>query len=337
MTALSLTAHAWSTDVAASSDILTLAQDVSKAKAALDDAQQTAQQTATQAANKVQTLFRSDPWRWGHIFASIAVVMGLLFADVVRPGSLERGGKRDVSPFGAHIWFLCALLVIGMQMVAGGFLSLLPEHVRGAEGSVQRQAVFHGVIDIVSIVTAYLLARLINASTKTSGLAVTARSIAIGLGGFILAWPIVQASSFLWLELNRRFEGPQPSDSIAHHTLRLLVDNRENPWAWALAAIAVIGAPIVEECIYRGFLQSAILRLTERPWTAIIVSSGLFAGMHLIGPTPVPWYSAATIGVLGLCMGIAYERTKELGVPITMHVLFNLGNVILALYATRGS
>ena len=30
-------------------------------------------------------------------------------------------------------------------------------------------------------------------------------------------------------------------------------------------------------------------------------------------------------------MGIAFERTKEIGVPITMHVLFNLANVVLAM------
>jgi membrane protease YdiL (CAAX protease family) len=35
--------------------------------------------------------------------------------------------------------------------------------------------------------------------------------------------------------------------------------------------------------------------------------------------------------MLGLAMGIAFERTKRLGVPIIMHICFNGLNVALAL------
>jgi membrane protease YdiL (CAAX protease family) len=30
-------------------------------------------------------------------------------------------------------------------------------------------------------------------------------------------------------------------------------------------------------------------------------------------------------------MGVAYERTRRLGVPMTMHALFNLGNVVVGM------
>jgi membrane protease YdiL (CAAX protease family) len=301
------------------------------AKTALNQAQQ----VASKAANDLSGLVRSDPWRWWHIIGAGVAVMILLFSDILRPGSLERSGKRDVQPFGAHVWFLCALLVLGMQMVAGGFATLLPEKWMGAPDSVQHKAVLSSVVYGVSILSAILLAKLIGASSKNAGLVFSARSIAWGLMAFVLAWPIVQSSSFLWLELNQRFSGPEPTTSLAHSTLQLLVDNRENPWAWTLAGLAIIAAPVVEEMVYRGFLQSAILRLTEKPWTSIIVSAALFAGVHMVGKEPPPWYAAATVGVLGVCMGIAYERTKEIGVPITMHVLFNLSNVLLALYTTK--
>jgi membrane protease YdiL (CAAX protease family) len=109
-----------------------------------------------------------------------------------------------------------------------------------------------------------------------------------------------------------------------------------------MAVMAIIAAPVVEEIIYRGFIQSSILKLTSRPWTSIFITSIIFAGAHMLPAILValdkgqsltgviPWYSAATVGVLGLCMGIAFERTKEIGVPITMHVIFNAMNVALA-------
>ena len=35
--------------------------------------------------------------------------------------------------------------------------------------------------------------------------------------------------------------------------------------------------------------------------------------------------------VLSIGLGIAFERTKRIGVPILMHVLFNAGNVAITL------
>ncbi|MFO0831843.1 MAG: CPBP family intramembrane glutamic endopeptidase [Phycisphaerales bacterium] len=292
---------------------------------------------ATKAANDFSKLIKSDPWRYGHIIAASVCVLGLLFADVVRPGSLERAGKRDVSTFGPHIWFLCGVLVTGMQMVAGGFNTMLPEKWLGDADSIQGDAVKSTVIYAVSILTAYLLAKLISASAKGAGLAFTARSTAWGLMAFVLAWPIVQASSFAFLAMNTKFKGPEPGSNIAHDTLAKLVEHKNDPWAWLLAGLAVIAAPVVEEIVYRGFLQSSILRMTEKPWISILVTSALFASVHMVGKHPVPWFAAATVGVLGMCMGIAYERTKEIGVPITMHVLYNLTNVILAMYTSKGA
>ena len=233
---------------AASRAILTLAQDAPAPQPQPENrALDQAADAVTKAAGNVSTLIKSDPWRWGHIIAAVVAVLGLLFADIIRPGSLERGGKRDVSTFGAHIWFLCGVLVLGMQTVAGQFALFLPETWSGPKGSVQSTAILQGVTYSVSILCAYLLSKLISASAKNAGLAFTARSTAWGLMAFVLAWPVVQASSFLWLELSKRFHGPEPVSNIAHDTLSQLVANKGDPWAWVLAGLAIIAAPVVED------------------------------------------------------------------------------------------
>ncbi len=105
---------------------------------------------------------------------------------------------------------------------------------------------------------------------------------------------------------------------------------------WALIAAAVVGAPLVEEMIYRVFLQSSISRATGLPWVGILAAAVVFAVAHAVGPAEqrVPWYAAVPIGVLGLACGLAYERTKRLLVPITMHACFNAMNVAMAMWAT---
>ncbi len=299
--------------------------------------------TAKDAAAKFTKLFQSNPWVWGHIVAAGLVITGLLLADIIRPGSLERSGKRTLEPHSAALWFSCAILVAGAQVIGGEFSKFLPAEYRGAIDTPQSTAMFAGFQYLSAIIVAIILARLISGSSKNCGLAFTARSLVWGTGAGLLAWPIVIASGFAFAMIHMGVT-KEKIETLGHPTLQMLLNNKDNPWAWSLASMAIIAAPVVEEVIYRGFIQSAILKATSRPWTSIILSSIIFAAAHMLPAIfaaiqgggdiskAIPWYSAATVGVLGLCMGVAFERTKEIGVPITMHVIFNATNVALAVF-----
>ena len=118
---------------------------------------------------------------------------------------------------------------------------------------------------------------------------------------------------------------------MAHPTLELMTNNPYVVWVWAIIGGAVIGAPFVEELIYRVFLQGAMLKWLKSPWLSIILTSLIFAGMHRLASPPIPWHALVTIFAVGMTCGIAYERTRRVGVPIMMHICFNALNVILAL------
>lgn len=320
--------------------VLTLAAPALGQEPNVDKAIDTATQATTKAANQFADLLKSDPWQWGHLIAAGVALTILLFADVIRPGSLERAGKRSVEPHSSMIWLLCAFLVLGMQIVGSGFVPLLPAEWLGGD-SLQRSAISQGVQYAAAIITAFVLCRLITGGSKGAGLSFSFRSLAWGALAALAAWPIVIAASIGFVALHVQLGNEPPTTNLGHPTLQLIVEHRNNPWAWAIAGLAIIAAPIVEEVVYRGFVQSAFLKATGKPWTSIILASMVFAGVHLLpwtaaGPA-IPWYSVATIGVLGIAMGVAFERTKEVGVPITMHVLFNLTNVLIALWGTRGS
>ncbi len=151
-----------------------------------------------------------------------------------------------------------------------------------------------------------------------------------GLGWFLLAAPVVIAVSLLAVLAARVSSGVVP-EPVAHDLLRQILDHRASPWAWGLVAAAVVGAPIVEEVVYRALFQSAILKATGRPWVAIAITSILFVAAHLSPGAGVPVHALATLAALSVCMGVAYEHTRSLIVPITMHVCFNAANVVLAL------
>ena len=211
-------------------------------------------------------------------------------------------------------------------------MRFVPEQYTSTVESFQYKVLQLGAVYAFSLFAALLLARLIARSCEGAGLTASARSVVWGVTAFLLSWPVVTAAGQGFVAIQTKQTGSAPPN-IAHPALKELLEQRSSPYAWAMIFLLVVAAPIIEEIIYRGFVQSAFLRLTGWPWISAILSSAVFAGVHMLPGNPLPWYSAATVGVLGLCMAIAYERTKEIGVPITMHVLFNAVNVALA-YAT---
>ena len=80
---------------------------------------------------------------------------------------------------------------------------------------------------------------------------------------------------------------------------------------------AVFFFPLIEELFFRGFLLTFLKNYTST-WLAIVLSAGVFAFAHLnLGAALPLWF-------LGIVLGVAYEHTGSLLVPIGIHACFNL-------------
>jgi membrane protease YdiL (CAAX protease family) len=90
-------------------------------------------------------------------------------------------------------------------------------------------------------------------------------------------------------------------------------------------AIVVIG-PIVEELLFRGYLQTALSKRMKQ-WLAIVVASCAFAAIHL-QPAAFPM-----LALVGGVFGFLYHRTGSLRVSMALHMLNN-GLAYVALLAT---
>lgn len=153
------------------------------------------------------------------------------------------------------------------------------------------------------------------------------RAIGIGAIAIVVAWPLVNAAGWFAAIVVRGFGGPPPRE-IAHDTLELLLDSAVDGWYALLAALVVVAAPVLEELMYRGLLQDGLRRFGLRPWPAIAATSVAFALMHWDNTAP---HAVVGLFVLSLGFGWALERTGRLATPIVMHVLFNAGNLGVAL------
>jgi membrane protease YdiL (CAAX protease family) len=84
----------------------------------------------------------------------------------------------------------------------------------------------------------------------------------------------------------------------------------------AVAAIALIAAPLTEELVFRGCFYG-VLRQVGGRWLAIGVTAVVFALIH--------GHAASIPGLLILAVALAllYEVTGSLWAPLALHAVFN--------------
>lgn len=101
-----------------------------------------------------------------------------------------------------------------------------------------------------------------------------------------------------------------------------LWNRAEGGWVLVLVLIVVVGAPLIEEFVYRGvILQALESRLNDV--LALVLSAAFFAAIHL-QPVEFPG-----LFVIGLVFGLCWQRTGRLACPILAHVGFNASGLLL--------
>lgn len=83
-----------------------------------------------------------------------------------------------------------------------------------------------------------------------------------------------------------------------------------------MLVMAVIIAPVTEECCFRGFVYN-ILKQKSNPLAAALASAVLFSAVHASLAQFVQLF------IFGLVQCYMYEKARSLWLPIVLHVLFN--------------
>lgn len=89
--------------------------------------------------------------------------------------------------------------------------------------------------------------------------------------------------------------------------------------------VAVFLAPLAEEFIFRGFLFTKF-QTKLSVWVSMIISSILFGAIHFS-------ISSITTFLFGLSLCIVFYKTKNLAIPILLHVLNNAIVSITSIYS----
>lgn len=276
--------------------------------------------------------------------AAPLVLVILFLADFIRPGSFQRAGKRDVVAYQWPVWLFGAFVVVSAQIFgaqAFGQITVLWDWLAGQGGPVQPLAQSEtrdtALTQLGSVLfgafAGGVMVYLLNKREHDEGMRFGAGDVPLGLLAIVVAFPVIAAAG----EASRvafEYVTGEPQATVAHATLEMIRTNSDDPWTWVIIATAILGIAIIEELIFRAFVQTSILRMTGSAWLAIIITAAIFAIIHRAGDA-VPWHAIPALFVLALAIGVAYERFKGLGVPIAMHAGFNAINIALVLWVVQ--
>ncbi|HVT87266.1 MAG TPA: type II CAAX endopeptidase family protein [Tepidisphaeraceae bacterium] len=273
----------------------------------------------------------------------VAAVMGVFRRrSVVGPGRLDAGEK--VGP----LWFAFFFAFCAMQLVPSVYVSIrsAQDPSRATTQIADREKPLLGA---AGAITAIVVLAIVNELIRPHGLqhlGLTARKLPRGLLSgaitaiIVLPWMLVAA---LLTKLMWDLVGLEHPD--AHLLLRVMKDS--DPSLRRLIEFSAIAlAPISEEMLFRGHLQTAMLYTLHRArslvagdspalpgskvrWQAIVITSLIFALVHQ------ELWLMPPIFFLSVCLGYVYERTGSLWPGILLHSSFNALNVAMFIYQPR--
>ncbi len=133
-----------------------------------------------------------------------------------------------------------------------------------------------------------------------------------GLKHYLIALPVIIASGFIVNFVLRVFSIEPEQQNIINN---ILSEDSLGVLTF-MVFFGTLAAPVVEELLFRGFLQSAVRNTCNKIQT-VLISGCVFALIH--------WnaYVFIQIFILGTLLAYLFEITRSLVAPITVHICHN--------------
>lgn len=201
------------------------------------------------------------------------------------------------------------------------FLVLIALSLGGGEREVRNDDLVQGCIFYLFLVTAILAFLQVRGTNVGDLLGLKALPWTRAIGrGFLLvlcAYPLMGLTAVLFQKVLGVKAEPQEVVTYFQNAAR-------NSDALGMAStmfMASVLAPFAEEFIFRGFLYGVAKRFAGIV-PGILFTSALFAVVH-VNLSALP-----ALFVLAVCLNLAYESSGTLVVPVAMHALFNLSQLL---------
>jgi len=176
---------------------------------------------------------------------------------------------------------------------------------------------------VVNIITCLYIFNIVRTGygLPVASLGLTAHNwksdVKTGLKHYLIVFPVIIASGFIVDFVLRAF-GIEPAQQ---DIINSILSEDSLGTLTFMVFFGMLAAPIIEEILFRGFLQSAV-RITCDKWQTVLISGFIFALIH--------WNAHVflQIFVLGLLLAYLFEKTGSLVAPITVHICHNTTTLV---------
>ena len=192
----------------------------------------------------------------------------------------------------------------------------------------------HLVMSIGAVVTMAVMMFLahVHFARRLKGFGLNIKTIVkdffLAIANLLATWPLMIAAITLTMFVAELIWGAD-YQMQQHQQLEMITEYTQLPLRIMIVFVAVVIAPLLEEMLFRGFIQTTIRsfsNIRNSAWPAIAASSVFFAIMHA---DPGHW---PALFILGVCLGYSYEKSGSLFRPIFIHLFFNASSVATALF-----
>jgi membrane protease YdiL (CAAX protease family) len=258
----------------------------------------------------------------------------ILFACWLLDTSLGRKALTDLPPrrnsMPPYLPLVPLMLWFGGVAMAVALVQKLTPGLQGWETKFRD----HLIMSIGAVITiaAMMFLAHVHFARRLKGFGLNIRTIVkdffMAIVNLLTAWPIMMAAITMTMFVAELIWGAD-YEMQQHQQLELITEYPQLPLRIMIVFVAVVIAPLLEEMLFRGFIQTAIrsfFNIRNSAWPAIAASSMFFAIMHAeAGHWPA-------LFVLGVCLGYSYEKSGSLFRPIFIHLFFNASSVAIALF-----
>ncbi len=233
----------------------------------------------------------------------------------------SRATNASPIPFGPALGSWAAAWILGSAVLAGLAIAAMG-HELGDDLSIGTL----GVVSLVGwgtfLVMLVMVSRRFGTGDVRADLAVAFRPIDL------VGIPIGVATQFLlvpglYWPLRRLWPDTFSTDAIEERA-QDLADRADGAMVVVLVLVVVVGAPIVEELVYRGLLQRSLTNIVTA-WPALVLTALGFAFIHFA------WVELPGLFLAGLVFGAGLIVTGRLGTSIVIHAAFNVAGVAVVL------
>jgi len=254
------------------------------------------------------------------------------------PANADLGGLRLLDVLGAFLSFLILQFLI-LPIIA--FIWFYPEFT-SKDGIVEMDSVSRGWLNYAAIVviglgllvyTFYINPRsALPAWGSGSFEGKNFKHLLMGILTWLVCFPlVVLAGEVIGLVIGNFIPDYKPEQTA----VKQLKETISNPVLfWSMVAIIVTVVPVIEELLFRGYLQTWIKGHLGYKW-AIILTGAIFALFHFSTTQGIGNIELLTsLFILALFLGWIYERERSLWASIGLHATFNalsIGMIVLGL------